>query len=80
MALATIGGAVVGGVVGFFYLTAQGLRLRERVEPFLDGCLDEIQRWRLNVDKARAATDEGWRSVVALMENDPDDRSRSQPH
>ena len=59
--MATLMGAVAGGVWGWLYLTEQGRRVREQIE--LDDFIGEISRVRGTVEKARTAADEGWRSL-----------------
>jgi hypothetical protein len=56
-------GAVIGGAWGWLYLTENGRRVRDQIEPKLDDFMHEITRVRGTVDKARAAADEGWRSL-----------------
>jgi len=60
---ATFIGAVAGGVWGWLYLTEQGRRIRDQIEPKLDDFIGEISRVRGTVDKVRTAADEGWRSL-----------------
>lgn len=61
--LATVLGAVVGGVWGWLYMTEQGRRVRGQIEPKLDDFIREIHNLRGTVDKARTAATEGWRSL-----------------
>lgn len=61
--LATFLGAVVGGTWGWLYLTENGRRVRDQIEPKLDDFVSELTRVRGTVDKARAAANEGWRSL-----------------
>ena len=61
--MATCLGAVVGGVWGWLYLTESGRRVRDQIEPTLDGLIGEMSRVRGTVEKARTAADEGWRSL-----------------
>jgi hypothetical protein len=61
--MATCLGAVVGGVWGWLYLTEQGRRVREQIDPRLDDFLGELARMRGTVQKARTAANEGWRSI-----------------
>jgi len=56
-------GAVIGGVWGWLYLTQQGRRVREQIEPKLDDFITELTRVRGTVEKARSAANEGWRSL-----------------
>ena len=61
--LATCIGAVVGGVWGWLYMTENGRRIRDQIEPKLDDFVNELTRARGTVDKARTAATEGWRSL-----------------
>lgn len=61
--LATLVGAVTGGVWGWLYLTQGGARMRTRIEPKLDDFIRELANVRGTVDKARTAANEGWRSL-----------------
>jgi hypothetical protein len=56
-------GAVVGGLWGWFYMTENGRRVREQIEPKLDDFMNELTRMRGTVEKARTAASEGWRSL-----------------
>ena len=61
--LATMMGAVAGGVWGWLYLTEDGSRVRTQIEPKLDDFVRELANARGTVDKARTAASEGWRSL-----------------
>jgi hypothetical protein len=61
--MATFLGAVIGGVWGWLYLTEKGRRVRDQIEPKLDNFIAEMGRVRGTVEKARAAANEGWRSL-----------------
>jgi hypothetical protein len=61
--MATLLGAVVGGVWGWLYLTEGGRRVRDQIDPRLDDFLNELARARGTVEKARTAANEGWRSL-----------------
>lgn len=61
--LATFIGAVIGGAWGWLYLTENGRRVRDQIEPKLDDFVGELTRARGTVDKARTAATEGWRSL-----------------
>jgi hypothetical protein len=69
---AMLGGAVVGGVVGYVYLTASGRRLREQIEPRLDEALHEIGRLRQTIGKAQSVAAEGWRSLNQVAGSRPE--------
>ena len=61
--LATMLGAVAGGVWGWLYLTQNGARVRVQIEPKLDDFVRELSNARGTVEKARTAASEGWRSL-----------------
>jgi len=61
--MAGLGGALVGGVIGYLYLTDSGRRLRSQIEPRLDDTLREIGRLRQTIVKAQTVASEGWRSL-----------------
>jgi hypothetical protein len=61
--MASLTGAVVGGVLGYLYLTDGGRRLRDQIEPRLDDALREIARLRQAIGKAQSVAVEGWRSL-----------------
>jgi hypothetical protein len=61
--LATVLGAVAGGVWGWLYMTEQGRRVRSQIEPKLDDFMRELQSVRGTVAKAKTAANEGWRSL-----------------
>jgi hypothetical protein len=64
--VATLIGATAGGLVGCLYLTERGRRFRAQIEPRLEDFARELQRVRGTVDRARAAADEGWRTLNNL--------------
>ena len=51
--LATMIGAVAGGVWGWLYLTENGARVRVQIEPKLDDFVRELSNVRGTVDKAQ---------------------------
>jgi hypothetical protein len=61
--LATLLGAVAGGMWGWLYLTEGGRRVRSQIEPKLDDFIRELHNVRGTVEKARTAANEGWRSL-----------------
>ncbi len=69
--LSSLAGAVIGGLVGYLYLTESGRRVRDQVEPRLDDFLREIGRLRTTVNKAQAAAAEGWRSLNEVVGERP---------
>src|SRR5262245_26516074 len=61
--LATCLGAMAGGVWGWLYMTENGRRVRDQIEPKLDEVMRELLRVRGTVEKARGVASEGWRSL-----------------
>ncbi len=61
--LASLVGAVAGGVLGYLYLTEDGQRFRGRVEPQIDDFVGELRRLKRTVENARSAADESWRTL-----------------
>ncbi len=61
--MATLLGAIAGGVGGWLYMTENGRRVRDQIEPKLDDFVNELTRMRGTVEKARTAANEGWRSL-----------------
>jgi hypothetical protein len=64
--MATFLGAVAGGVWGWLYLTENGRRVRDQIEPKLDNFMAELTRVRGTVAKAREAANESWRSLSEM--------------
>jgi hypothetical protein len=59
-------GALLGGVAGYLFLTEDGRRVRERLEPGMDDLLRELRSLRAAADKARQAAAEGLMAVEDL--------------
>ncbi len=74
--LATLVGASIGGIVGCLYLTKDGRRLRDEIEPVLDDVVTEIRRWRRTLEKAREASTEAWRAINDVV---GEESSRTAP-
>ena len=64
--IATVLGAVIGGVWGWLYMTESGRRVRDQIEPRIDDFMTELTRMRGTVEKARAAANESWRSLSEM--------------
>ena len=64
---ATLAGALLGGVVGYLYMTRQGRELREAIEPRLDDLLAEVRRLRQAAGKLRAVVAEGRQSIDEVV-------------
>jgi hypothetical protein len=67
--MATVMGAVAGGVWGWLYLTESGRRVREQIDPRLDSFMNELARMRGTVEKARTAANESWRSLSDIADS-----------
>lgn len=68
--LGMVGGALLGGVAGYLYLTEDGRRLRARLEPQLTALADYV----LRVRDSAAGTGETaprWESVAAAAGRAP---------
>jgi hypothetical protein len=73
---AALMGAAIGGVWGYLYLTESGRRVRTQIEPKLDDFMSELHRMRGTIEKARAAANEGWRSIGELTGQPAEPRFR----
>ncbi len=49
--MATLLGAIAGGVYGWLYMTENGRRVRDQIEPKLDDFVNELTRVRGTVEK-----------------------------
>ncbi|HUF48866.1 MAG TPA: YtxH domain-containing protein [Vicinamibacterales bacterium] len=58
--LGAMAGAVVGGALGFLYLTDRGRRLRDDLEPRLTDLATELGRTWDAAERARAAVQAPW--------------------
>jgi hypothetical protein len=72
--VATCLGAVAGGVCGWLYMTENGRRVRDQIEPKLDELMHELTRVRGTVEKARSVASEGWRSLGDVTGGTPHGR------
>jgi gas vesicle protein len=59
-------GALIGSVAGYLFLTEDGRRLRERLDPGMDELLREMRHLRSAAEKARLAAAEGVMTVSEL--------------
>lgn len=65
---ATITGAVIGGMAGYFFFTDRGRQLRRELEPALDDVVRELNSFRATVEKAVGVAHDGWRLLNEAME------------
>jgi hypothetical protein len=63
---ATAIGAVVGGALGYLFLTDAGRGFRRELEPRIDDFMRELGRLRSAAAKARLAADESLRMLQEL--------------
>ena len=66
--LSALLGAVAGAVVGGLYLTERGRRVRDQIDPALDGFMSELERARGTMEKAQAAAREGHRAFQGVVD------------
>lgn len=66
---ATIAGAVIGGVLGYFFFTERGRALRRQIEPALDDFARELNSFGVTVRKAAVVADEGWKLLNGPMDS-----------
>jgi hypothetical protein len=64
--MASLAGALVGGMVGYLYLTDTGRRVMDQLEPRLDDAMREVTRLRQTIGRAQAVANEGWRSLSQM--------------
>ena len=60
-------GAALGGVVGYLYMTENGQRVREQIEPALDSIGRELRRARDAGEKVRDVAKEGQHTLNSLV-------------
>jgi hypothetical protein len=78
---ATVAGAVIGGVVGYFFFTERGRSLRRQLEPALEDIARELSSFRQTVEKAVGVANEGWKVLnEAMGEGGPQRRPYPSPH
>jgi hypothetical protein len=58
--IATIVGAVVGGVAGYLFFTDRGRELRRQIEPALDDFSRELHSFRGTMQRAAGVASDGW--------------------
>jgi len=69
---ATVVGAVIGGLAGYFFFTERGRALRRQFEPAVEDIARELISFRTTVEKAGGVAKEGWKllnDVLAEGEN-----------
>ena len=71
---ATIVGAVIGGLAGYFFFTERGRELRRQIELALDDVARELNSFRMTVEKAAGVANQGWKLLNDAMESGPNTR------
>lgn len=79
-AVATIVGAVIGGVAGYLLLTERGQVLRRRLEPALEDYARELNGFRVTLGKAAGVASEGWKLFNEAIEPMESDARYPTPH
>jgi gas vesicle protein len=69
-------GGVLGGLCGFLYLTEDGRKFRDRIEPFFDEFGDDMKSLSRKVKKARQAAQEGLDAFLDVTEQMGAERKR----
>ena len=59
--VATLTGAVAGGIAGYLLFTEHGRGLRRQFEPALDDFVRELHSFRGTVQRAAGVANEGWK-------------------
>ncbi len=59
--VATVAGAVIGGVAGYLFFTEHGRSVRRQIEPALEDIARELNSFRHTVEKAAGVASEGWK-------------------
>jgi gas vesicle protein len=73
--MATLVGAVIGGIAGYLFFTERGRSIRRQIEPALEDFSRELMSFRTTVQKASGVASEGWKLLNdALGESAPPPR------
>lgn len=78
VALASVLGALAGGLWGYLYLTESGRRFRLQLEPRIDDFLSEVHRMQGTVHKAREAAGDSWASLQQIANDVTRSEERSR--
>jgi hypothetical protein len=60
---AVVGGAVLGGLAGYFFMTDRGRTMRRQLEPALEDFARELSGFRNTIQKAVAVASESWNAL-----------------
>jgi gas vesicle protein len=61
--LASLVGAVVGGVAAYLFLTDHGKQLRRQIEPAIEDLSRELNSFRATMTKAAGVATESWKML-----------------
>jgi len=64
---AVIVGAAIGAMVGYVFFSERGRHIRRAMEPALDDLRRELAQFRLTLQKASNAANEGWQLLNEAM-------------
>ena len=68
--VATIVGAVIGGVAGFLFFTDRGRSVRRQIEPAFEDLSRELMTVRNTVQEAAGVVNEGWNLLTDALGDD----------
>ena len=66
---ATLVGAVIGGVAGYFFFTEHGRTMRRQIERSLHDVARELNSFRSTVQKASGMASEGWKVLNEAIDD-----------
>jgi hypothetical protein len=69
--VASVVGAVIGGLAGYLLFTEHGRTLRRQIEPALEDLAQELSSFRSTMMKAASVANEGWRLLNEAASDDP---------
>lgn len=75
---ATIVGAVIGGMAGYFLFTERGRALRRQLEPALEDLMQELNSFRGTLQRATGVASEGWKLLNDAL-GEPAQQTRRYP-
>jgi hypothetical protein len=77
--MATLVGAIAGGVAGYMIFTPQGRELRRRIEPAIEDFAQELNNFRSALARAGGMANQGWRMLNDVLDEASSARYTS-PH
>ena len=78
--LASLVGAMVGGVVAYLFFTDHGKHLRRQMEPAIEDLARELASFRSTVQKATGVATDSWQMFNdAIGESSPSRATASRP-